>query len=85
MKKFGLSKKPSEGEGDDPNRSALFGARSSKKPSAAPSSSNPYAQGAAEADPYVQDQNKYAHIGRPVHDPSPSSRGGAPPSYGGYG
>src|SRR4051812_21310020 len=57
MKKFGFSRKGEEG--DDPNRSALFGR---KKSSPAPSSDNPYArQTNAAADPYA-DTAKYANM-----------------------
>jgi protein transport protein SEC9 len=60
MKKFGFSKK---GEGDeDGNRSALFGSRSKNK-APANAASNPYAQQPSGADPYTQDDNKYANMG----------------------
>ena len=52
MKKFGFKKKDSDG--DDSNRSALFGSRSAKKSSAASASSNPYAQTSFPPDPYTQ-------------------------------
>ncbi|KAI9828774.1 MAG: Protein transport protein S9 plasma membrane t-SNARE [Thelocarpon impressellum] len=66
MKKFGMGKKAAGGdEGEDSNRSALFGSRSGKKSAPGPASSNPYAQpqDGAAADPYVQDNNKYANMG----------------------
>ncbi|CAL3968727.1 unnamed protein product [Diplocarpon coronariae] len=62
MKKFGFGKKHGDGD-DDSNRSALFGGRSSKNSSPAPAASNPYAQPAQAADPYAQDNNKYANMG----------------------
>lgn len=68
MKKFGFGKK-SDGD-EDSNRTALFG-RSSKNSSPAPAASNPYAQPAAAADPYAQDNNKYANMG-PVAPYGPS-------------
>jgi len=59
MKKFGFGKK---GDGDeDSNRSALFSR--SKNSSPAPPASNPYAQPAQAADPYAQDNNKFANMG----------------------
>jgi protein transport protein SEC9 len=59
MKKFGFGKK---GDGDeDSNRSALFSR--SKNSSPAPAASNPYAQPAQAADPYAQDNNKFANMG----------------------
>lgn len=69
MKKFGFKKKDSEG--DDSNRSALFGSRSAKKSSAAPASSNPYAQTSYPPDPYTQAKSN-AGIGAP-----PGSQGRA--------
>ena len=88
MKKFGLAKKPSNAdEGEDPNRSALFGSRSSKKSSPAPASSNPYAQpqNAAAPDPYAQDTNKYANMGTPYADPGRGSDVRPPPGRTGIG
>ena len=61
MKKFGFGKKSSNGD-EDSNRSALFGGRSSKNSSPAPAASNPYAQPPPVADPYAQDNNKYANM-----------------------
>ncbi|KAI9753643.1 MAG: hypothetical protein M4579_005052 [Chaenotheca gracillima] len=94
MKKFGFSKKSSDAnpEDDSSNRSALFGSRSSKNSSPAPPSSNPYAQpqrGGAP-DPYAQDTNKYAGMGRSFGGGPPDPRGGPPGgpgmnSRGGYG
>ncbi|KAI1446766.1 hypothetical protein F5Y02DRAFT_381320 [Annulohypoxylon stygium] len=55
MKRF-LGKKSSDGD-DDANRSALFG----KKGSPAPSD-NPYAQSQPANDPYMNDNNKFAHM-----------------------
>ncbi|KAI0175564.1 hypothetical protein GGR52DRAFT_318359 [Hypoxylon sp. FL1284] len=57
MKKFGFSKKQSDG-GDDAGRAALFG----KKGSPGPASDNPYAQSKSANDPYMNDSNKYAHM-----------------------
>ncbi|KAI6093268.1 hypothetical protein F4821DRAFT_78025 [Hypoxylon rubiginosum] len=89
MKKFGFGKKQSDG-GDDGNRSALFG----KKGSPGPANDNPYAQSQAASDPYLNDNNKYAHMtpyqkartnvqeDRPVGLPSgpgPRSGYGGPP------
>ncbi|KAI1075823.1 P-loop containing nucleoside triphosphate hydrolase protein [Whalleya microplaca] len=79
MKKFGFGKKPADG--DDANRSALFG----KRGSPAPSNDNPYAQPQAANDPYAGDNNKYAHMtpyqqarkGLPS-GPGPQSGYGAP-------
>ena len=85
MNKLRFNKKASKDSEDDPNRSALFGSRSSKGSSPAPASSNPYAQ-APNTDPYAQDNNKYANVERPY-----PSRGasygdrGPPPERGGYG
>lgn len=57
MRKFGFGKKGDDG--DDSNRSALFGR---KKSSPAPQSDNPYARQAPQAnDPYA-DPNKYASM-----------------------
>lgn len=56
MKKFGFGKKGDDG--DDPNRSALFGR---KKASPAPQSDNPYAKQPQGADPYA-DTAKYANV-----------------------
>ena len=91
MKKFGFGKK---GDGDeDSNRSALFG-RSSKNSSPAPATSNPYAQPVATnsnpyaqptqtADPYTQDNNKYANMPPPAYGPSgPSPYQQARQNYG---
>ncbi len=75
MKKFGFKKKDSEG--DDSNRSALFGSRSAKKSSAAPASSNPYAQTSYPPDPYTQAKIN-AGIGA-----SPNGQGRANPDRGG--
>lgn len=74
MKKLGFGKKGSEG--DDPNRSALFGSRSSKKSLPAPASSNPYAQNNQPPDPYTQARFN-AGIGVPPggHGPLNSARG----------
>ena len=59
MKKFGFGKKGGSGDdGDDSNRSALFGR---KKASPAPQSDNPYAQQVPASDPYA-DTAKYANI-----------------------
>ncbi|KAI1142820.1 hypothetical protein F5Y05DRAFT_408269 [Hypoxylon sp. FL0543] len=57
MKKFSFGKRQAIGE-DDASRSALFG----KKGSPAPSSDNPYAQPPPANDPYMNDNNKYAHM-----------------------
>ena len=60
MKKFGFGKK---GDGNEEStRSALF-SKSSKNSSPAPAASNPYAQPPPVADPYTQDNNKYANMG----------------------
>ena len=57
---MGLFGKKSEADGDDSNRSALFGSRSKDK-SPAPTSSNPYAQPTTQPDPYAQSRpNPYA-------------------------
>ncbi|KAI0874110.1 hypothetical protein GGS24DRAFT_460616 [Hypoxylon argillaceum] len=57
MKRF-LGKKSSDRD-DDPNRNALFGSKGSSKGS---QSENPYAQ--ASADPYTEDNTKYAGMTR---------------------
>ncbi|KAI1643929.1 uncharacterized protein F4817DRAFT_233920 [Daldinia loculata] len=57
MRKFGFGRKHADGD-DDANRSALFG----KKASPAPPSDNPYAQSQPANDPYMTDNNKYAHM-----------------------
>lgn len=75
MKKFGFKKKDSEG--DDSNRSALFGSRSAKKSSSASASSNPYAQTSYPPDPYTQAKMD-AGIGA-----SPNGQGRAKPDRGG--
>lgn len=83
MGKFGFGKKNADGE-DDPNRSSLFGSRSSKTAAGAPASTNPYAQPQIAADPYTQDTKNHADMGR-----EPVNRGvsgpGAPPPYPGNG
>ncbi|KUJ24086.1 uncharacterized protein LY89DRAFT_713014 [Mollisia scopiformis] len=60
MKKFGFKK--SEGGDEDSLKASLF-SRSSKNASPAPAASNPYAQPQQAADPYAQDNNKYANMG----------------------
>ncbi|KAI9679896.1 MAG: Protein transport protein S9 plasma membrane t-SNARE [Caeruleum heppii] len=82
MKKFGLGKKASGGD-EDSNRSALFGSRSSKKNSPAPTSSNPYAQpqNAAAPDPYTQKPNSYHPNGPGPSGPGSSYGDPAPPAY----
>ncbi|KAI9813077.1 MAG: Protein transport protein S9 plasma membrane t-SNARE [Pycnora praestabilis] len=86
MRKFGLGKNKSSDADADPNRSALFGSRSSKSSSPAPASSNPYAQpqsNAGQQDPYAQDTNKYAGMGKTYADVGRSSSGyGAGPGAG---
>ncbi|MCJ1477550.1 Protein transport protein S9 plasma membrane t-SNARE [Lambiella insularis] len=68
MRKFGFGKK--NDDGDDANRSALFGSKSKSK-SPAPST-NPYAQPTLPPDPYTQAKmNVYARpetTGYPVQD-----------------
>ncbi|KAF4782016.1 hypothetical protein HER10_EVM0006516 [Colletotrichum scovillei] len=89
MKKFGFGKKGGD-EGDDANRSALFG-RKSKSP--APGNDNPYAQAPAGGDPYAQDANKYAGMtpyqraraGVPINGDAPGGLPGGPRAGGGYG
>ncbi|KAI1802238.1 hypothetical protein F4811DRAFT_530574 [Daldinia bambusicola] len=56
MKKFTFGRK--KADDDDANRQALFG----KKGSPAPSSDSPYMQSQPANDPYVNDNNKYAHM-----------------------
>ncbi|KAL3961598.1 hypothetical protein ACCO45_003121 [Purpureocillium lilacinum] len=69
MKKFGFGKKGGSGDdGDDSNRSALFGR---KKASPAPQSDNPYAQQGPASDPYA-DTAKYANI-TPTSRPAKAS------------
>lgn len=88
MKKFGFGKKDKGGDdGDDANRSALFG-RKNKSP--APGSDNPYAQ-APGNDPYAaQDTNKYvtpyqqARAGMAAGGP-PGGLPSGPRAGGGYG
>lgn len=64
MKKFGFGKKSGDGGGDeDSSRSALFGGRSKNSSAVA----NPYAQQAQSADPYAQDNTKYANMGSAAH------------------
>ena len=70
---MGFFKKKDDGD-VDPNRSALF-AQPSKKSSG---SSNPYAQPTQTADPYAQDNNKYANMG----GPTPSAYQNARQQYG---
>lgn len=60
MKRF-LGKKSSDRD-DDPNRNALFGSKGSSKGS---QSENPYAQ--ASADPYTEDNTKYAGLLSLIH------------------
>ncbi|KAI3529783.1 hypothetical protein CABS01_16073 [Colletotrichum abscissum] len=89
MKKFGFGKKGGD-EGDDANRSALFG-RKSKSP--APGNDNPYAQAPAGGDPYAQDANKYAGMtpyqraraGVPINGGAPGGLPGGPRAGAGYG
>ncbi|KAJ0330433.1 hypothetical protein COL5a_003497 [Colletotrichum fioriniae] len=89
MKKFGFGKKGGD-EGDDANRSALFG-RKSKSP--APGNDNPYAQAPAGGDPYAQDANKYAgmtpyqraRVGAPIDGGAPGGLPGGPRAGAGYG
>jgi hypothetical protein len=86
MNKLRFNKKSSKDNDEDPNRSALFGSRSSKSSSPAPPSSNPYAQASNTADPYAQDNNKYANVGSVSAGRGPSSGDrGAPPERGGLG
>jgi hypothetical protein len=80
MKKFGFGKKSGDDGGEDANRAALFGNRSKNSPAPA---SNPYAQPQAAADPYTQDNNKYAGMGRPYAEPRPSYGSGNPTAQGG--
>ncbi|KAI9048193.1 hypothetical protein LZ554_007988 [Drepanopeziza brunnea f. sp. 'monogermtubi'] len=80
MKKFGFGKKSGDGGDDDSSRSALFGGRS-KNSSPAPAASNPYAQPAQAADPYAQDNNKYANMG-PAAPSGGSPYGQAGHNYG---
>ncbi|CZR50553.1 probable protein transport protein SEC9 [Phialocephala subalpina] len=79
MKKFGFSKK-SEGGDEDSLKASLFSSRSSKNASPAPAASNPYAQQPA-ADPYAQDNNKYANMGS-VGPSGPSPYQAARQNYG---
>lgn len=83
MKKFGFGKKS---EGDDSNRTALFGSRSKNK-SPNPSA-NPYAQPPSTYDPYNQAKLD-ADSGGVLRGPSPSndpySKSGPPSRQGGYG
>ncbi|KAK1711052.1 hypothetical protein BDP67DRAFT_579440 [Colletotrichum lupini] len=89
MKKFGFGKKGGD-EGDDANRSALFG-RKSKSP--APGNDNPYAQAPAGGDPYAQDANKYAGMtpyqraraGVPINGGAPGGLPGGPRAGAGSG
>ncbi|KAK2065802.1 hypothetical protein LY76DRAFT_498851 [Colletotrichum caudatum] len=91
MKKFGFGKKGGD-DGDDANRSALFG-RKSKSP--ASGNENPYAQAPAGNDPYAQDGNKFAGMtpyqqaragaGAPGGLPGGPRAGAPPPAAGGYG
>lgn len=70
MKKFvGFGKK--SGDGDK-----------SKNSSPAPAASNPYAQPSQAADPYAQDTNKYANMGRPSGPSGPSPYQQAKSQYG---
>ncbi|KAI9845796.1 MAG: Protein transport protein S9 plasma membrane t-SNARE [Sclerophora amabilis] len=91
MKKFGLGKKSSDAGNNDEasSRSALFGSRSSKNSSPAPSASNPYAQPQhrGSPDPYAQDTNKYAGMGQSYGNPRAilSGGGGPAPPRGGHG
>ncbi|KAK2020116.1 hypothetical protein LZ32DRAFT_9784 [Colletotrichum eremochloae] len=97
MKKFGFGKKGDDG--DDANRSALFG-RKSKSP--ASGNENPYAQAPAGNDPYAQDGNKFAGMtpyqqaragasgvgapgGLPNGPRAGAGYGAPPPAAGGYG
>ena len=80
MGKFSLGKKSSAVEEDDPNRSSLFGSRSSKGAPVAPPSSNPYAQQQSVPDPYLQDTNKYAGMGSAYVGLGTSTGPGALPS-----
>ncbi|KAK1600473.1 uncharacterized protein LY79DRAFT_664755 [Colletotrichum navitas] len=97
MKKFGFGKKGGD-DGDDANRSALFG-RKSKSP--ASGNENPYAQAPAGNDPYAQDGNKFAGMtpyqqaragagvgapgGLPGGPRAGAGYGAPPPAAGGYG
>ncbi|KAK2030881.1 hypothetical protein LX32DRAFT_302312 [Colletotrichum zoysiae] len=93
MKKFGFGKKGGD-DGDDANRSALFG-RKSKSP--ASGNENPYAQAPAGNDPYAEDGNKFAGmtpyqqaragagVGAPGGLPGGPRAGAPPPAAGGYG
>ena len=92
MKKLGLGRKKDD-DGDDSNRSALFGGRKSKSP-APPAASNPYAVN-TPADIYNQAKAKAGVPGYVNRQPSPAppsaqqgGYGGAPPGQqgrGGYG
>ncbi|KAI9877901.1 MAG: hypothetical protein M1830_002492, partial [Pleopsidium flavum] len=85
MKKFGFGKKGSEG--DDPNRSAIFGSRSAKKSSLAPASSNPYAQTSQPPDPYTQAKYNAGIGALPAgqYGPNPGRGEGYSGGGGGYG
>ncbi|MCJ1257257.1 Protein transport protein S9 plasma membrane t-SNARE [Lignoscripta atroalba] len=75
MKKFGFGKKD---DGDDANRSSLFGSRSKNK-SPNPAAANPYAQSIAANDPYTQAKIS-AGVGGFSNGPNNSSTAGP---YGG--
>ncbi|KAI9720466.1 MAG: hypothetical protein M1812_002972 [Candelaria pacifica] len=87
MKKFGFKSK-SKDSSEDSNHNALFGSRSSKSSSAqnanASVSVNPYAQPQNATDPYAQDTNKYAGMGKPYSDGSAGYQG-REAKRGGYG
>ncbi|KAI9698143.1 MAG: Protein transport protein S9 plasma membrane t-SNARE [Candelina mexicana] len=89
MKKLGFKSKPKDPNSEDSNRTALFGSRSSKSSSTTttttPASSNPYAQPQNAYDPYAQDTNKYAHMGKPYSDGAAGYGAGGEQKRGGYG
>ncbi|EZF32400.1 Target SNARE coiled-coil containing protein [Trichophyton interdigitale] len=81
MKKFGFGKR-NDDNGDDSNRSALFGSRSKNK-SPAPSN-NPYAQPPPSTDPYSGSRPQgYGGMSQPGNH-QPSSTYGGPPPNGGF-
>jgi protein transport protein SEC9 len=87
MKRLGKlgDKLKGDHDGDDPNRSALFGSKS-KSRSPAPQSSNPYAQPTGAPDPYTQAKidvgDPYTRAKMNVGGLPASPRGGRPPANG---
>ncbi|CEJ90196.1 hypothetical protein VHEMI05995 [[Torrubiella] hemipterigena] len=76
MKKFGFGKKGGD-DGEDSNRSALFGGRK-KAPQQSQASDNPYAQqGGNNNDPYA-DTSKYANVSPYQQARNNVAAGGAP-------